>query len=298
MEHNSRTGGHGTLITAVIGILSILAAVYMNNSFNIWHVTITFDRTSYQFTGEEITPSFTVTLNDTHLQEGTDYIIYRIFNNRSVGNCKLIIKGIGNFHGYKTASFEIVKSSPEDCPFEDVAGTSPHYSAIMWAYENGLLSGTGKTTFSPDEPMTRGDFIRVLYQFAGSPSVKKLKEPFRDVVWFHAFSKAVKWAYNEGIVKNVENRNKFYPDSSITRGQCILMLYRMAGSPAADDLLIPFLDISPEVSGRALYAAIRWAYSNRITNGFFGANQFMAERECTRSQIAYYLYRFSLAMEQ
>ena len=55
--------------------------------------------------------------------------------------------------------------APEDsCAFTDVAPQADYAQAVAWAVETGITSGTSETTFSPDEPCTRGQIATFLYR--------------------------------------------------------------------------------------------------------------------------------------
>ena len=58
-------------------------------------------------------------------------------------------------------------------PFTDVQETSPCYDAILWAVENGIISGTSETTFSSGSPCTRGQVITFLYRAAQAEAAAK-----------------------------------------------------------------------------------------------------------------------------
>ncbi|KXL52975.1 endoglucanase precursor [Anaerotignum neopropionicum] len=50
-------------------------------------------------------------------------------------------------------------------PYTDVAKGAYNYDAILWAAENGITQGTGATTFSPEEPCTRGQIVTFLLKY-------------------------------------------------------------------------------------------------------------------------------------
>ena len=56
--------------------------------------------------------------------------------------------------------------------FSDVDAGDWYAEAAAYCRDNGLMAGTGETTFSPDTPMTRGMLVTVLYRLAGSPSLE------------------------------------------------------------------------------------------------------------------------------
>ena len=49
--------------------------------------------------------------------------------------------------------------TPTVLPFTDVEKGSYYEEAVRWAYENGITTGTSKTKFSPDKPVTRGQMV-------------------------------------------------------------------------------------------------------------------------------------------
>lgn len=48
--------------------------------------------------------------------------------------------------------------------FADVAADAYYAPAVQWAVANGITNGTSSTTFSPDEPCTRGQIVTFLYR--------------------------------------------------------------------------------------------------------------------------------------
>lgn len=66
---------------------------------------------------------------------------------------------------------------PEKPVFEDVAGDSPYYDAILWAAAQGITLGVTETTFAPDAPCTRAQVLTFLWRAAGSPKAESTGEP-------------------------------------------------------------------------------------------------------------------------
>ena len=50
-------------------------------------------------------------------------------------------------------------------PFKDVSSDRFYYTAILWAVENGITSGTTPTTFRPDQTCTRAQIVTFLYRY-------------------------------------------------------------------------------------------------------------------------------------
>ncbi len=62
---------------------------------------------------------------------------------------------------------ELGKATEGENPFTDVTEDDYYYDAVLWAVANGITSGTGETTFSPDEVCTRAQIITFLYRCSG-----------------------------------------------------------------------------------------------------------------------------------
>lgn len=113
--------------------------------------------------------------------------------------------------------------------------------------------------------------------------------PFVDVnsgAWYYD---AVSFVYNKGIMNGVTSTT-FEPNSTVTRGMVVTMLWRMAGEPYVSGG--SFSDVA---SGRYYSTAVAWAAKNGIVDGYsstvFGVND-----PVTREQFATILYRYAKYM--
>lgn len=111
-------------------------------------------------------------------------------------------------------------------PFTDISENDWFYSNVKYANKNGLMGGTTNTTFAPNEPLTRGMLVAILYRAEGEPAVNK-SIPFSDVDTNAYYANAVIWAQQNGIVNGV-TENEFAPDSNITREQIAAIMHRYA----------------------------------------------------------------------
>ena len=170
--------------------------------------------------------------------------------------------------------------------FHDVSRLDYFYDAVKWAAENGIASGTGRYTFSPDAVCTRAQTVTFLWRAAGSPLPRYRVCPFTDVNPRDYYYDAVLWAVEQGITTGL-NANTFGPDVTVTRGQVATFLYR-AASAAKPSTFNPFTDVKTTAYN---YGAILWAYDNRITTGTSDTT-FSPDAYCTRAQIVTFLYRY------
>ena len=111
-------------------------------------------------------------------------------------------------------------------PFTDVSKNDWFFESVKYANENGLMGGTTKTTFAPNEPLTRSMLVAILYRADGEPAVNK-SIPFSDVKADMYYANATIWAQQNGIVNGV-TENDFAPDSNITREQIAAIMFRFA----------------------------------------------------------------------
>ena len=170
--------------------------------------------------------------------------------------------------------------------FHDVSRFDYFYDAVKWAAENGIASGTGRYTFSPNAVCTRAQTVTFLWRAAGSPLPRYRVCPFTDVQPNDYYYNAVLWAVEQGITTGL-NATTFGPDVTVTRGQVATFLYR-AASAAKPNTFSPFTDVKTTAYN---YGAILWAYDNRITTGTSDTT-FSPDAYCTRAQIVTFLYRY------
>jgi|GEM_PF-766943 len=176
-------------------------------------------------------------------------------------------------------------------PFRDVLETDWYYDAVRFVNQYGLMFGTDKDTFSPKATADRGMIAAILYRLAKEPEVKGTAD-FSDVGSDAYYSKAVAWAYENGIVKGVGNR-LFAPGAGITREQLITILYRysmlMGLDTDARGDVSGYKDRG-EISGYAI-DAMQWAAGSGLIKG--RSNTEIAPLGfVTRAELATILQRF------
>lgn len=166
-------------------------------------------------------------------------------------------------------------------PFTDVAETAYYYEPVLWAVENGITTGKTETAFAPGETCTTAHILTFLWRANGCPEPGIINNPFTDVEESDYFCKAAVWAAEKELVSG----NVFSPSAPCTRGQTMLYLYLLAGSPEAE--LSTFSDVPAD----SVYSkAISWAVAQGITTGKTETT-FAPDEICTRGHIATFLYR-------
>ena len=149
--------------------------------------------------------------------------------------------------------------------FTDVPATHWAAGAVEFVTSQGLLQGTGASTFAPGQPMTRAMLVTALWREAGSPVVNYAMD-FDDVAEGQWYTEAVRWAVSKGIVAGTGKG--FSPDAALTRESLAAILFRYAGGQADGDSLDSYAD----GAGVSAWAreAMNWAVAQGLITGKSG----------------------------
>ena len=176
-------------------------------------------------------------------------------------------------------------------PFTDVHEDDWFYDAVQYAEKNSLFSGVTETEFAPNEAITRGMLVTVLWRAEGQPVVNYLMT-FEDVDQEAYYGEAVRWAASEEIVLGHSNE-EFAPDDFITREQIAAILERYADYKgiATDEAgsLSRFTDAA-QISGWAL-GNVQWAVGVGLIKGHEDGS-LDPQGNTTRAEAAAILQRF------
>ena len=160
-----------------------------------------------------------------------------------------------------------------DFPFTDVSVNAWYYEAVKYVYEKGIMNGTGRYDFSPNEPLTRAMIWTMLARLDGVDTEGGNS-------WY---AKAQEWATATGV-SDGEN-----PTGEVTREQLITMLWRYAGSPTYTADLSGYVDTA-DISSWA-EQAMCWAVATGVIEG--DENSALTPKaDTTRAQAAAMLMRF------
>ena len=169
----------------------------------------------------------------------------------------------------------ILPALAKDLPFTDVTSTDWFYNDVKYAYENGLMTGTSGTAFSPGAPVTRGMVMTILARREGIRTD-------RYTPWYAA---GCEWAKANGISDGSN------PEAPVIREQLAAMLYRYAALKGRDLTAgenLNFTDAS-DVSAYAL-PALQWATGEKILTGSNGALN--PQAPAARAHLAAILHRY------
>ena len=156
--------------------------------------------------------------------------------------------------------------------FTDVPDSHWAADGIAYAVDNGLMTGTSSTAFSPAASTTRGMLMTVLARQAGV-------DTSTGSTWYEA---GMNWAVDEGISDGSN------PNGSITRQELAVMLYRSAGAQPGTADLSGYADGDSVASWAA--DAVRWAVDEGILSGKSG-NRLDPAGTASRAEVAVMLQR-------
>ncbi len=141
------------------------------------------------------------------------------------------------------AGDENAAGSRTSAVFEDVAADAYYADACAWAAENGIVTGTDETHFSPSEPITRQQMAAVLYRYnryAGETDggtsgtgtdtdAQTVLSGFADAERISSYAREpLAWAVENGIFSGTQEGGRLLlqPGATATRAQCAAVFMR------------------------------------------------------------------------
>ena len=103
--------------------------------------------------------------------------------------------------------------------------TNGHWAkvAIDYVVNKGYFYGTSETSFSPNKPITRGQFVTVLGRMLNVNTSIYNSQNFNDVKSSMYYSSYIAWANKMGIVSGV-GQGRFAPDKELTREEMAVIM--------------------------------------------------------------------------
>ena len=205
----------------------------------------------------------------------------------AVSDCKVWLTNRIAYMGNRINAWGDVKSV-----FPDVSTDSVYYDSIVWAVDEGIISGYEDGSFKPNAFATRAQVVTMLWRAAGCPEPAAETNPFSDVSDTGScapYYKAILWANENGIALGYGD-GSFRPHQTCTRAQVVTFLWRFAEEPecTAEN---SFGDVSDTGSCAPYYKAILWANENGIALGYDDGS-FKPHQTCTRAQIVTFIARY------
>lgn len=111
--------------------------------------------------------------------------------------------------------------------------------------------------------------------------------PFTDVGMGSWFYDNVKYCYDNGLMIGAD-ASSFAPEGTVSRGQVVTVLYRLAGTPSVAGQTCPFTDVDESWCNDAIV----WGYNAGVVMGY-DDNTFRPDECVTREQLAAFVYRYA-----
>ena len=180
-------------------------------------------------------------------------------------------------------------------PFTDVNENDWFYDVVLYAYDNGLMTGVSATEFAPNQTTTRGMIVSMLARLEGVTSAEDAG--FADVADNDWYATAVNWAASVGVVNGYED-NTFRPNAPITREQMAAILYNYADYKGYDVSARADLSDYADAASISSWAedVLAWANAEGLINGMT-ATTIDPQGATTRAQTAAMFERFLTAHE-
>lgn len=275
----------GSLEYVVFGVDSTIpetGALYTDDTNSAKTVSSTMDF-YYRYDSKE---------NDGNYDYDLDEVTYEPYSRAKEAYTDLIPFTCYSTSSGVTVSGVVAIEVTDELPFTDVAEKDWYFDYVSYVYNKGIMNGTSSTKFSPNNTLTRGMVVTMLYRIEGEPSVASY-DTFKDVDDDEWYYKAVEWAAKYGIVNGI-TATTFGPEQNITREQLAAILYRYAdykdlSTSTGSTKLTSFTDYK-SVSSYA-ETAMKWAVYNTIINGRT-ATTLAPKGTATRAEAAKMLYVF------
>ena len=177
--------------------------------------------------------------------------------------------------------------------FRDVTSAHWAFASVERAAELGLVTGYSDGTFRPDTPVTRAQFVLMLWRMCGKPAAAKAAS-FADASadWYQD---ALSWAVEKGYVNGLSD-TRFGPDAPITRQQAMAILFRLNGGQSGTELTLTgiYEQTFADSTASASWAkdATWWAVYHELVSGV-GGSRIAPEANASRAQIAAILLRYA-----
>lgn len=177
--------------------------------------------------------------------------------------------------------------------FRDVTSAHWAFASVERAAELGLVTGYSDGTFRPDTPVTRAQFVLMLWRMCGKPAAAKAAS-FADASadWYQD---ALSWAVENGYVNGLSD-TRFGPDAPITRQQATAILFRLNGGQSGTELTLTgiYEQTFADSTTIASWAkdATWWAVYHELVSGV-GGSRIAPEANASRAQIAAILLRYA-----
>lgn len=179
-------------------------------------------------------------------------------------------------------------------PFDDITEYTWAVESIMHLHKNGVVNGTGERIFSPEKPVTREEFIKMIVKaLLKTDSVydKEFGKKYEGK-WYHSYMASAEFY---ALIQGIYDEGEFKEEVYITRQDMCTIAYRAA---LRADIKLPFKTYSTDfydMNKISFYAteAIKELQEADIIHGT-GNNMFEPFLTTTRAEAAKIVHKLML----
>ena len=261
------------------------------------------DQEEFTYNGASQKPNVTIYMGSKKLTKDIDYTVSFSQDTTNAGKPTITIKGKGNYTGEVSLEYEIKKAKREfDFEIEDIIYGQGELNPVITKNPTNA-TGTfyyGKVDSpisSNAKPTEIGEYV-VYITIPSSQNYERLylektvsilpsELPFKDVkttVWYYD---SIKYCFKNGIIMGTTDTT-FSPNTNVTRGNLVTILWRMEGSPKVSGN-ISFPDVKET---DYYYEAVKWAEKTGVVHGY-DTGKFGPNNNISREQLATILNNYA-----
>lgn len=114
--------------------------------------------------------------------------------------------------------------------FADVAAESYYAPAVLWARENGIVSGVTEKLFAPDRPVDREQAATLLFRYGTvccmNVDARETLDGFSDSASVSPYAqRPLQWAVGAGVMEGIDGA--LSPKTALSRAQAAMLLMRL-----------------------------------------------------------------------
>lgn len=184
------------------------------------------------------------------------------------------------------------ENTSSEVSYSDVAADAWYKDAVDYVSEQGLLVGVADGQFGPEQSVTRGMVVTVMWRQSGAPA-NDGQSVYTDVPADQWYAQAVTWGAENGMVAGMSDTT-FAPNDPVTREQLAAFMMRFAEKSGEDvsigdgSVLGAYTD-ADSISDWATSALI-WSVENGVISGMTEST-IVPQGQATRAQYAAILMR-------
>ena len=164
-----------------------------------------------------------------------DYVAYTYYEGLMTG---LDSTHFGPYNQLSRAQFALILYRMEGEPsyetekkFGDITGDEWYGKAVLWAAENGIVTGYLSGNFGPTDNITREQMAVMMYRYAGYLKKDTANDgdysSFADAASVSEFAAdAMKWAVGKGIITGKSNGTLIDPQGNTARAEAAAIIQR------------------------------------------------------------------------